>query len=47
MELKKQLATIKSWANSWIYTTKQKKNTTPLVPITTKDAKLNKTKCEE
>jgi hypothetical protein len=27
MELKKQLATIKSWANTWIYTTKQKKNT--------------------
>jgi hypothetical protein len=46
MELKQQLVTNKSWANTWINTTK-KKNTTPLAPTTTNGAKLKKTKCEE
>jgi hypothetical protein len=47
MELKEKLATIKSWTNIWIYTTKQKKYTTSSAPTTTKDAKLRKIKCEE
>jgi hypothetical protein len=48
MKLKQQLATIKTWTNTWINTIKPKKNTTPLAPpTTTKGAKQKKTKCEE
>jgi hypothetical protein len=47
MELKKQLATTKSWTNTWIYTTKQKKIENTISTNNNQRCKTKKNKINE